>query len=158
MPLGIDPRVDYACKMMLGNPAHPAVTIHFLNAVLRLEAPIVSVEILNPLMGKDRSEDKLVVLDVLARDSLGRLFNIEMQTRLPLSFPNRLLYYNCKNYTRQMHAADMEPETLAELLWDPPYREALGVLEMISKSPEDLQYYEDRLKFLRDEQGKLLAA
>jgi flagellar biosynthesis/type III secretory pathway protein FliH len=29
---------------------------------------------------------------------------------------------------------------------------------MISQSPEDLQYYEDRLKFLRDEQGKLLAA
>lgn len=29
---------------------------------------------------------------------------------------------------------------------------------MISKSPEDLQYYEDRLKFLRDERGKLLAA
>ena len=29
---------------------------------------------------------------------------------------------------------------------------------MISKSPEDSQYYEDRLKFLRDERGKLLAA
>ena len=29
---------------------------------------------------------------------------------------------------------------------------------MISKSPEDLQYYEDRLKFLRDERGKLDAA
>ena len=52
----------------------------------------------------------------------------------------------------------MEPERLAELLRDPPYREAIGVLQMISQSPEDLQYYEDRLKFLRDEQGKLLAA
>jgi flagellar biosynthesis/type III secretory pathway protein FliH len=29
---------------------------------------------------------------------------------------------------------------------------------MISKSPEDLQYYEDRLKFLRDEAAKLDAA
>ncbi len=29
---------------------------------------------------------------------------------------------------------------------------------MISKSPEDLQYYEDRSKYLRDERGKLLAA
>lgn len=56
------------------------------------------------------------------------------------------------------YAAEMELETLAELLRDPPYREALGVLQMISQSPEDLQYYEDRLKFLRDEQGKLLAA
>lgn len=52
----------------------------------------------------------------------------------------------------------MEPEALAETLRDPPYRQALGVLQMISKSPEDRQYYEDRLKFLREERGKLLAA
>ncbi len=56
------------------------------------------------------------------------------------------------------HAAETDPETLADQLGDPPYREAIGVLQMISKSPEDLQYYEDRLKFLRDERGKLLAA
>lgn len=57
-----------------------------------------------------------------------------------------------------MYAAEKEPETLAELLRDPPYRQALEVLQMISQYPEDLQYCEDRLKFLRDEQGKLLAA
>jgi predicted transposase/invertase (TIGR01784 family) len=91
MVLGIDPRVDFACKLMLGSPDHPTVTIHFLNSVLRLGAPIVGVRILNPLLGKDRADEKVIVLDVLARDSHGRLFNIEMQTRLPLSFPSRLL-------------------------------------------------------------------
>lgn len=53
------------------------------------------------------------------------------------------------------HAAEMEPEQLADLLVEEPYREAIGVLEMISKTPEDYQYYEDRLKFLRDEEAKL---
>jgi predicted transposase/invertase (TIGR01784 family) len=53
------------------------------------------------------------------------------------------------------HATEMEPETLAEILNEPPYREAIGVLQMISKSEEDLQYYEDRLKFLRDQQSWL---
>ncbi len=52
----------------------------------------------------------------------------------------------------------MEPEQLSELLAEEPYREAIGVLEMISKTPEDYQYYEDRLKFLRDEQAKLADA
>jgi len=52
----------------------------------------------------------------------------------------------------------MEADQLSDLLGDDPYREAIGVLQMISKSPEDYQYYEDRLKFLRDEKGKLLAA
>ncbi len=87
MPLGIDPRVDYASKKMLGSPEHPDVTIHFLNSMLKPLQPVVAVSILNPLVGKDRLEDKIIVLDVLAQDSTGRLFNIEVQTRLPLCFP-----------------------------------------------------------------------
>lgn len=55
------------------------------------------------------------------------------------------------------HAADMNPEDLADLLGEPAYREAIGVLEMISKSPEEQQYYEDRLKFLRDQHAFLAA-
>jgi flagellar biosynthesis/type III secretory pathway protein FliH len=34
----------------------------------------------------------------------------------------------------------------------------VGELEMISRSPEDRQFYEARLKFLHDEQARLLAA
>ena len=56
------------------------------------------------------------------------------------------------------HAAEMEPEQLSDLLGEEPYREAIGVLEMISKTPEDHEYYEDRLKFLRDEEAKLVDA
>lgn len=55
-------------------------------------------------------------------------------------------------------AGEMEPGELADLLVDPPYHGAIGVLQMISNSPEDLEYYEARLKFLRDEEGKLEAA
>lgn len=46
----IDPTVDYVCKMLLGNPAHSRLTIHFLNAVLRPSSPIVEVEYLNPIV------------------------------------------------------------------------------------------------------------
>ena len=102
MPLGIDPKVDFAFKMVFGNPEHTEITIHFLNAVLSPLHPIEWVEILNPIQGKDRSEDKLVVLDVLARDTASRLFNIEMQTTLPTDLPKRLTYYNCLNYVRQI--------------------------------------------------------
>ena len=238
MAIRIDPRVDFVFKLMIGNPKHRRVTVHFLNALLKLKVPIVSVEILNPLIGKDRSEEKIIILDVLAKDALGRIFNIEMQTRIPLSFPNRMLFYNCKNYIRQLkdgdgyeklhpaisicildrcmfdqaeeanrwhhsfrlrcdqrndlvltdnlefhifelpkfvpssdnvsdlptdekwlylfkEAVNFEPEALMEQLVEPEFCEAIGVLEMISKSQEDLQYYEDRLKFLRDEAAKL---
>ena len=71
MAIRIDPRVDFVFKLMIGNPKHRRVTVHFLNALLKLKVPIVSVEILNPLIGKDRSEEKIIILDVLAKDALG---------------------------------------------------------------------------------------
>lgn len=48
MPLGIDPKVDFAFKLMLGSPEHPAVTIHFLNAILEWEAQVVACKTRNP--------------------------------------------------------------------------------------------------------------
>lgn len=51
MSLGIDPRVDFACKRMLGSPDHPAITIHFLNAMMRPAEPLVEVEILKGIQG-----------------------------------------------------------------------------------------------------------
>lgn len=32
--IDIDPTVDFACKMLLGNPEHPRLTIHFLRKPL----------------------------------------------------------------------------------------------------------------------------
>ena len=52
----------------------------------------------------------------------------------------------------------MTPGELAELFEDDVYREAAGVLEMISQSPEDRQFYESRMKFLNDEEARLIAA
>jgi predicted transposase/invertase (TIGR01784 family) len=240
MPLGIDPKVDFAFKLMLGSPEHPAVTIHFLNAILQLKSPVTEVQILNPIHEKkDRSEDKIVVLDILARDSLGRRFNVEMQTTRQVDLPRRLLYYSSLTYGRQIgqgqnytdlrpvisicvlneiifarathpryhhsfrlrcdqedlvftndfefhtlelpkftpssdnigglqaeekwlyllrHAESMDSDQLSALLVDPPYQEAIGVLDMISKNPEDRQFYDARLKFLRDQQSQLNAA
>jgi flagellar biosynthesis/type III secretory pathway protein FliH len=56
------------------------------------------------------------------------------------------------------HAESMDSDQLAALLVDPPYQEAIGVLDMISKNPEDRQFYDARLKFLRDQQSQLEAA
>ncbi len=238
MPIGIDPKVDFAFKVVYGNPHHPRVTIHFLNSVLDLPNPIESVEILNPILDRQWSEDKLAVLDILAEDCTGRRLNIEMQTSLPLDLPKRLTYYNCLTYVRQIpsgtryldlqpvigicvlnrtlfaqadeyhlsfrlrsdqrsdlvftdqlqfhllelpkfapvgdnvsklprlerwlyflqRAPHMEPEELAALLVEPEYLEAIEILQMISRSPEDRDLYEARMKFLNDQEAKLIAA
>lgn len=101
MAIGISPLVDFAFKAILGNPEHPRVTLHFLNALL---APprIAQVEFRNPFLGKLAEDDKYSVLDILALDEFGRLINIEIQTTLPAGLRQRLTYYAAVLYAGQL--------------------------------------------------------
>jgi predicted transposase/invertase (TIGR01784 family) len=55
-------------------------------------------------------------------------------------------------------AAISTPEELRRQLPDPVFTEAIGVLEMIAKNPEERRFYESRLKMQRDETARLEAA
>lgn len=113
MAIGIRPTVDFAFKLMLGNPEHTNVTIHFLNAILEGQCRITHAQILNPILPKHTDEDKLSVLDILATDAYGRMLNIEMQTSLPSELPQRLAYYASCLYVGQLKEgfryADLRP-------------------------------------------------
>ena len=102
----IDPTVDFACKMLLGDPAHSRLTIHFLNAVLRPQSPIVEVEYLNPIVLQEFDLDKLAILDILARDDRGRRFDIEVQRTKPGWLPQRLTYYAATQLVEQIGEGD----------------------------------------------------
>jgi len=104
MRIGIDPKVDYAFKWLFGTEKGRSLLIHFLNAVLSLPfgERIVSIEILNPFTEKMALDDKLSILDVKARDQLGRQFNVEMQLVAPIGLKQRVLYYWGKLYTEQL--------------------------------------------------------
>jgi len=78
MPLGIKPTVDFAFKKIFGSPENAPVLIGLLNAILDFPRPIVGVEILNPFSYQDFADDKLIVLDIRARDSDGRSLNVEI--------------------------------------------------------------------------------
>lgn len=55
-------------------------------------------------------------------------------------------------------AAHREVHELARLLGDAIFAEAAGVLEMISQTPEDRQFYEARLRYLQNQEARLNAA
>ena len=80
MTLGIDPKVDYAFKWLFGNQKNRSILIHLLHAILNPtpEEQIVEIQILNPFNDKMALDEKLSILDIKARDQLGRQFNIEM--------------------------------------------------------------------------------
>lgn len=232
----IDPTVDFACKMLLGNPQHPAITIHFLNAVLRLNSPIVAVEVVNPIVLQEFEADKLAILDILAIDDADRRLNIEVQRTKPVWLPQRLAYYVATQLVDQIGEGDsyrqLRPsigicilnailfgdldsyhsqfrlrtregleltncleihllelpkyaclddngiiedpceqwmcffrrakgstaEQLLRRLQHPVFTEAIGVLEMISQTPEQRRLYDARLKWELDENTRIQAA
>ncbi|WP_197455181.1 Rpn family recombination-promoting nuclease/putative transposase [Stieleria varia] len=102
MPLGIRPTVDFAFKKIFGSPQNSAALIGLLNAILDLDRPIVSVEILNPFSYQEFAESKLIVLDVRCRDSAGRMLNVEMQVSVYAGLIERLVYYACSMYVDQL--------------------------------------------------------
>ena len=106
MTIGIDPTVDFACKRVLGSPEHPAITLHFLNAVLRLLTPIREVRILNPTIEKAFEDGKWSLLDILATDESGRMYDIEIQTTRPLGLRQRLAYYVSCLLAGQLESGD----------------------------------------------------
>ena len=109
MAIGISPLVDFAFKLMLGNPNHTGITIHFLNAILAGQPRITQVKFLNPILNKEFDDDKLATLDILATDEHGRHLNIEMQTSLPAGMAKRLTYYACTTYVRQLNEGQNYP-------------------------------------------------
>jgi len=91
--IGIRPTVDFVFKRLFSSPEHPRITIHFLNAILGPLLQIRSVEMCNPFLNKETEDDKLAILDILAKDDHGRLINIEIQLTVSAGIHQRLTYY-----------------------------------------------------------------
>ena len=236
MVIEIDPTVDLACKMLLGNQDFPELTIHFLNAVLRLESPIVAVEIVNPFIPQEFDTDKLSILDILAIDDVDRRLNIEIQRTNPGWLAKRLTYYAAAQLVDQISEGDsyrkLQPsigicilnanafppdvpyhnefrlrtrsgleltncleihllelpkysdrddnqqmtnpldqwmyffrfakgstrDELLKRLADPIFEIAIGILDMISRTPQQRLHYNARLKWELDENSRIQAA
>jgi predicted transposase/invertase (TIGR01784 family) len=58
--------------------------------------------LLNPFVLGTYHRDKVSILDVKARDAQGKLYNVEIQCKLHLSFPERILYYGARLFSSQL--------------------------------------------------------
>lgn len=105
---GIDPKVDYVFKWLFGKEIHVALLLSLLNAVLKPPPGqrIVDLTIVNPFNDKEALDDKISILDIKARDQLGRQYNIEMQMLGSPIFLKRLLYYWAVLHADQLHEGE----------------------------------------------------
>ena len=143
----IDPKIDCVFKALLGAEDNRALLIHFLNALLgsELPAPISAVEILNPYNEREFLDDKLSIVDVKARDALGRLYQIEIQILVHADLPARMLYAWADLYSQQLHSGqdyrELRPTYALWLLGD----------DLLRDDPAYAHRYR-----LRDERGRTL--
>jgi predicted transposase/invertase (TIGR01784 family) len=108
MILGIDPKIDYAFKLLWGRDETQPLLIDLLNCVLGRDdgERVESVELLNPFNPKAAFDDKLSIVDVRARDQKGRLFNVEMQMVAEPVFTSRIVYYAARSHQQQLGEGD----------------------------------------------------
>lgn len=79
-PVGINPRVDCVFRALLADPDHADRLVDFLNAVLQRPSPIVGVQLRNPIQPSEFVDDGQIVVDVIATDAAGEVFQVEMQS------------------------------------------------------------------------------
>ena len=143
----IDPKIDCVFKALLGSEENRNLLIHFLNAFLAqdLIEPLVWVEILNPFNDKEFLTDKLSIVDVKARDSHDRLYQIEIQLTSYGHLPARIIYNWADIYSQQLKSGQ------DYLQLRPTYSIWLLAENLISDDNETVHHYK-----MRDEQGNTL--
>ena len=106
IPLGIKVYVDFVFKKTFGSPENSVALIGLLNSILELPQPITAVAIQNPFSYQEFENAKTVVLDVKAKDSSGRIFNVEMQVAIHPGLLQRMMYYASQMNTDQLSEGD----------------------------------------------------
>lgn len=99
---------DVIFKIVFGAEGSSGLVRALINALLGLSGPerITEIEILNPHVDKRYVDEKGGVLDVKARDSAGRLYNIELQVGDELAYVPRVLYYLTRLFAGQAAPGD----------------------------------------------------
>jgi len=70
----LDPKNDFIFQRLFGNQKHKNILLSFLNAILKLDEKnkLTNIEIIdNTKLEKEREQDKLGILDVLANTQDG---------------------------------------------------------------------------------------
>ena len=102
----INPRVDIAFKKIFGVEENKDLLISLINSIVGKDDQVEEVTLLNPYNPKNFRQDKLSILDIKAKGSHGKRFNIEIQISDEADYDKRALYYWAKLYTEQLKVTD----------------------------------------------------
>ena len=102
----INPRVNLAFKKIFGIEENKDLLISLINSTVGPENQVIDVILLNPYNQKNFKQDKLSILDIKAKGTCGKKFNIEIQITDAADYDKRALYYWAKLYTEQLRSGE----------------------------------------------------
>ena len=137
-PVGISPRVDCVFRALLADPDHADRLVDFLNAVLQRHSPIVAVQLRDPVQLSEFIDDGQIVVDVIATDASGEVFQVEMQSWNHAALKERMLYAWATLYKAQLEKGDkyteLRPVVSIWLMDENTFRGATGFRPLATTS------------------------
>ena len=97
----LSPKLDIVFQILFGEVGSEKITKDFLNSILDEEVYEVDLN-QNIVLRRELSEDKMGIVDVLAKVNDNEYCNIEMQMVDKKNIIKRLLYYWARPYSRQL--------------------------------------------------------
>ena len=97
----LSPKLDIVFQILFGEVGSEKITKDFLNSILDEEVYEVDLN-QNIVLRRELSEDKMGIVDVLAKVNNNEYCNIEMQMIDKKNIVKRLLYYWARQYSRQL--------------------------------------------------------
>jgi len=102
----INPLIDCVFKALFATNEHRHLLIDLLNSLVQPKQPIVEVEYLDPIFEPDRLQGRGTSVDVKVRDSLGHLYQVEVQVVLHPAMAERMTATWSRMYTHQLDRGD----------------------------------------------------
>lgn len=97
----VNPFTDKGFKIVFGQEICKPLLVEFLNDLLDGERTIRDISFMDKEMMPETLNGRIVIFDILCRDTDGTYFIVEMQNRMQDYFIERGLYYLCRMISQQ---------------------------------------------------------
>ncbi len=142
----LSPKLDVVFQALFGEVGNERITKEFLEAIL--ERKIKEVDLSgNIVLRRENKDDKMGVLDVLAKINDNEYVNIEMQVADKDNLLERILYYWARVYTRNIKKSEdyIELKKTIEIL----------IVDFEIKKLKELEYH-SKWKIIEEVSVKLM--
>ncbi|MEF2619815.1 MAG: Rpn family recombination-promoting nuclease/putative transposase [Clostridia bacterium] len=140
----LSPKLDVVFQALFGEVGNESITKGFLETIL--ERKIDSIDLSrNPILRREFKDEKLGVLDIIAKLDENEICNIELQIVDKKNIIERILYYWSRLYSRQIKSGE-DYKILQKAI-------VILITDFKIENLEELDYH-SRWKIMEDKQGK----